>query len=83
LDKSWKVLENVGGHGRNPNGIFGLLRRKHFPRLVKYARVTGPTYSFDHYVVTLDVVDRDDSQFNKAERGEARAMGNCSSHYIV
>jgi hypothetical protein len=66
---SWKVLENVGGHDRNPNGILSLLFREHFPRLVEYAGVTGPSYTFDHYVVAPDVVDRDDREFsNKAER---------------
>jgi hypothetical protein len=51
LDKSWKVVENAGGHDRNPNGILDLLCRKHFPGLVEYAGVTRPTYTFDHYVV--------------------------------
>ena len=57
------------GHGRLPNGILGLLCREHFPRLVEYARVTGPTYTFDHCTVAPDAVDRDGRQFNnKAER---------------
>jgi hypothetical protein len=31
--------------------------------------VTGPAYSFDHYAVALDPVDRDDREFNnKAEQ---------------
>ena len=65
----WKVVENAGGHGRNPNGILDLLCREHFPRLVEYAGVMCPTYSFDHYAFALDAVDRDDMQFNnKAER---------------
>jgi hypothetical protein len=34
------VVENAGGHRRNPNGILGLLCREHFPGLVEYARVT-------------------------------------------
>jgi hypothetical protein len=41
-------LENAGGHGRNPNGILGLLCREHFSRLVEYVRVTDPAYSFNH-----------------------------------
>jgi hypothetical protein len=65
-------LEGCGecwGHGRNPNDILGLLCREYFPGLVEYARVTGTTYTFDHYVVALDVVDRDEREFNnKAER---------------
>jgi hypothetical protein len=61
-------VDNVGGHRRNPNGILGLLCREHFPRLVEYAGA-GPAYSFDHYVVAPDVVDRDGREFNnKAER---------------
>jgi hypothetical protein len=69
LDRSWKVVENAGGHSRNPNGIIGLLCSEHFPGLVEYARVTGPAYTFDHYVVALDAVDRDDKEFNnKAKR---------------
>jgi hypothetical protein len=47
LDRSSKVVENVGGHGRNPNGILGLLCREHFPRLVEYAGVTGLAYTLD------------------------------------
>jgi hypothetical protein len=63
------VVENVGGHGRNPNGIHGLLCREHFPGLVEYAGVISPAYTFDHYVVAPDAIDRDDSEFNnKAER---------------
>jgi hypothetical protein len=38
------VVENVEGHGRNPNGILGLLCREHFPGLVEYAAMTGPAY---------------------------------------
>jgi hypothetical protein len=61
---SWKVLENAGGHSRNPNGILSLMYMKHFPRLVEYAGVTGLAYSFHHYAVALDAVDWDDMQFN-------------------
>jgi hypothetical protein len=69
LDKSWKVVENAGGHGHNPNGIIGLLCREHFPLRVEYAGVTGPAYTFDHYTVAPDVVDWDDMEYNnKAER---------------
>jgi hypothetical protein len=68
LDRSWTVVENAGGHRRNPNGILGLLCREHFLGLVEYAGVTGPAYTFDHYVVAPDEVDRDDREFNiKAE----------------
>ena len=66
---SWMVLESAGGHSRLPNGILGLLYREHLPGLVEYAGVTGPTYTFDHYAVAPDAVDRDDREFNnKAER---------------
>jgi hypothetical protein len=42
---------------------------KHFPGLVEYAGVTGPAYTFDHYTVAPDVVDRDGREFNnKAEQ---------------
>jgi hypothetical protein len=62
-------LENAGAHGRKPNAILGLLCREHFPSLVEYARVTVLAYSFDHYIVASNVVDRDDRQFNnKAEQ---------------
>jgi hypothetical protein len=63
------VVENAGGHRRNPNGILGLLCREHFPGLVECAGVMGPAYTFDHYTVAPDAVDRDDQEFNnKAER---------------
>jgi hypothetical protein len=63
------VLENDEGHGRNPNGILGLLCREHFPGLVEYARMTGLAYTFDHYAAAPDVVDRDGREFNnKAEQ---------------
>jgi hypothetical protein len=63
------VVENAEGHGRNPNGIIGLLGREHFPVLVEYTGVTGPAYTFDHYAVALVAVDRDDREFNnKTER---------------
>jgi hypothetical protein len=56
----------LGGHHRLPNGILGLLCREHFPGLVEYAGVTGPAYTFDHYAVAPDAVDRDSQKFNKA-----------------
>jgi hypothetical protein len=69
LDRSWTVVDYAGGHHRNPNGILGLLYRKHFSGLVEYARVTGLAYSFDHCAVAPDAVDRDGREFNnKAER---------------
>jgi hypothetical protein len=69
LGRSWKVVENEGGHVRNPNGILNLLCREHFLGLVEYAGVTGPAYTFNHYVVAPDAVDRDGREFNnKAER---------------
>jgi hypothetical protein len=64
LDMSWKVVENAGGHGCNPNGIFGLLCREHFLGLVEYIGVTGPAYTFDHYVVAPGAVDQDDRELN-------------------
>jgi hypothetical protein len=69
LDRSWTVLDYAGGHHRPPNGILGLLCRKHFLGLVEYAGVTGLAFTFDHYAVAPDAVDRDDREFsNKAER---------------
>jgi hypothetical protein len=66
------VLEGCGecrGHGRNPNGILDLLCREHFPRLVEYNRITGQAYTFDHYSVAPNAVDREDREFNnKVER---------------
>jgi hypothetical protein len=36
---------------------------------VEYAGVTGPAFTFDHYAVAPDAVDRDDREFaNKAEQ---------------
>jgi hypothetical protein len=64
MNRSWKVVENAGGHGRNPNGIIGFLCREHFPGLVEYAGVTGPAYTFDHYTVAPDALDRDGREFN-------------------
>jgi hypothetical protein len=69
LGKSWKDVENTGGHGRNPNGILGLLYREHFPELVEYAGVMSLAYTFDHYVVASNAVGQDDREFNNmAER---------------
>ena len=77
-------MENAGGHDRNPNGILGLLCREHFPGLAEYAGVTGPAYTFDHYAVAPNAVDRDGREFNnKGRAGEARAVGKSFSHYIV
>jgi hypothetical protein len=69
LDRSWTVVDYAEGHCCLPNGILGLLCREHFSGLVEYARVTGPAYTFDHYTVAPDAVDRDGREFNnKAER---------------
>jgi hypothetical protein len=57
-------VDYVGGHRCLPNGILDLLCREHLPRLVEYAGVTGPAYTFDHYAVAPDRVDRDDREFN-------------------
>jgi hypothetical protein len=56
MDRSWTVVDYAGGHHRPPpNGIL--------------AGVTGPAFTFDHYAVAPDAVDRDDREFNnKAER---------------
>jgi hypothetical protein len=63
------VVENAGGHLRNPNGILGLLCREHFLGLVEYAGAMGPAYIVDHYAVAPDAVDWDGREFNnKAER---------------
>jgi hypothetical protein len=76
LDRSWKVVENAGGHGHNPNGILGLLCREHFLGLVEYAGVTGPVYTFDHYAVAPDAVDWDGREFNnKAEMALNEVVG--------
>jgi hypothetical protein len=62
-------MENAGGHDCNPIGNLGLLYREHFPGLVEYVEVTGPVYTFDHYVIAPDAVDQDDREFNnKAEQ---------------
>jgi hypothetical protein len=67
-----QVLDGCGecrGSSSHPNGILGLLCREHFPGLVEYAEVTGPAYTFDHYAVAPDAVDRDGREFNnKVER---------------
>jgi hypothetical protein len=69
LARSWTVVENAGGHRRNPNGILGMLCREHFPGLVEYAGVMSPIYTFNHYAIAPDAIDRDDREFNnKAER---------------
>jgi hypothetical protein len=49
LDMSWIVVENAGGHKRNPNVILALLYREHFPGIIDFGGVMGPAYSFDHY----------------------------------
>ena len=45
-------MPSGGAHTCKVNGILGLLCRKHFPRLVVYAGVTGPAYTFDHYAAS-------------------------------
>jgi hypothetical protein len=57
-------VENADGHKRKHNGILSLLVTEHFPRIVEYDGHSSPAYSFDHYVVALDAVDRDDREFN-------------------
>jgi hypothetical protein len=69
LDRSCTVVENAGGHRRNPNGIVDLLCREHFPGLVEYAGVMSLAYTFDHYALAPNAVDRDGREFDtKAER---------------
>jgi hypothetical protein len=80
---SWEVLENAWGHDRNSNVILGLLCKEHFPRLVLYAGVMGPAYSFDHYVVTLDTVDQDDREFNNKTERVNQELWVSLSHTIL
>jgi hypothetical protein len=54
------------GH-HDPFSILGLLCREHFPGLVKYAGVTGPAFTFDHYAVAPDAVDQDGRELNNKE----------------
>jgi hypothetical protein len=42
MDMSWMVVENVGGHKCNPNGILGILVREHFSGIVEYGGHVGP-----------------------------------------
>jgi hypothetical protein len=69
MDRSWKDVENAGGHGCNPSDILGLLCRERFPGLVEYAGLTGPAYTLVHYAVALDAINQDGREFNnKVER---------------
>jgi hypothetical protein len=62
-------VDYAGSHRCLPNGILGLLCREHFLGLVEYAGVTGLAYTFNHYAVAPNAVDRDGQEFNnKAER---------------
>jgi len=62
------VVASGAAHTHQVSGILGLLCREHFPGLVEYAGVTGPAYSFDHYVAAPDAEGRDSKAFNnKAE----------------
>ena len=56
-----------GGSAWLVNGILGLLCMQHFPGIVTYASKTEPAYSFDHYVVALDVEYPNKSARVKAE----------------
>jgi hypothetical protein len=43
--------------------------QEQFYGFIEYGGVTNPTYSFDHYTVAPDAIDRDDRLFNnKVER---------------
>jgi hypothetical protein len=42
--------------------------------MIEYARVMGPAYTFVHYVVTPDAVDRDDREFNNKEEWVKQEM---------
>jgi hypothetical protein len=62
-------MSKAGVTATNRNGILGLLCSEHFSRLVEYAGVTGSAYTFGHYAITPNAVDRDGREFkNKAER---------------
>jgi hypothetical protein len=65
LYRSWRIVENAGAaHRRSVNSILGLLCKDHFPSLVEYAGVVGPTYTFDQYAATPNTEDRDGMVFN-------------------
>jgi len=71
-----------GAHTFKVNGILGLLCRKHFPRLVEYAGVTEPAYTFDHYAAVPDAEDRAGRVFsNKVVRVKQELW--VSAQYIV
>jgi hypothetical protein len=58
------------------------LCRENFPGLVEYAGVTGPAYTFDHYAITSNAVDRDGREIQQqGVAGEVRAVGK--SYYNV
>jgi hypothetical protein len=62
-------VEIAGDHKRNPIGILSLLCREHFSEIVEYSGVMGPTYSFDHYAIAPNAIDREGRIFNnKVER---------------
>ena len=55
-------------HKRKPNGILGLLCRKHFPGLVMNAGVLEPAYMWDHYMSSPDATDREGRNFTTKAR---------------
>ena len=74
--RNWVVVS--GGSAWLVNGILGLLCRQHFPGIVTYASKTEPAYSFDHYVVALDV-----EYPQQGGVGEGRVLGKSPSHNIA
>ena len=68
MGRGW-IKVSGGDHNRKVNDILGPLCRLHFPGLVQFYEEQVPAYTWDHYVATPDVPDRDRRRFtNIAER---------------
>jgi hypothetical protein len=66
--RSWTLVA-PGDFKRKPNGVLGILLKRHYPDVVVVAGEEVAASTWEHYVSKADILDRAGREFdNKAER---------------
>ena len=72
MDRGWRKVGG-GDHTRHVNGILSLLIKEKFPGLVQFGGTIELAYTWAHYAVIPDALNRDGRVFtDKAQRVKAK-----------
>ena len=76
MGRGWRKVSGAD-HARHVNGILGLLIKEKFPGLVQFGGTVEPAYTWAHYAIVPNTLDRDGRVFaDKAQRVKAELWVN-------